>query len=116
MKRVFLIKKLGKETFSGVTRDCIITLRITFQGKSAKISLFEVVKQPCSSPRKVCKDETVIAIGSFTDVINVIKKHIRQAMPFSTFSDSGKMEINTPFYLALKGSEKIITLGVLKEA
>ena len=122
MKKVFLIKKLGKKLVElkcgrKVAVEHILVLRITLCGKSSCASQIEVVEQPCNTPRKKCLNEKVLASGSLEEVAPYLpmEKYIAEDKQFSAFCDSlDDFILCTPVLVRFVGQNRHYTLGCLQ--
>ena len=121
MKRVFLLKKLGKKDFtlaSGrvVQVNHILVLRITVAKNSYFALHLEVVEQPRKSPSKKCTCERILAQGSLSDVIKFLPaKYFAEEKQFCSFKENFQVSaVCTPIIVRVKGQMSPYYLGTLE--
>ena len=121
MKRVFLLKKLGKKDFtltSGrvVQVNHILVLRITVAKNSHFALHLEVVEQARKSPSKKCVNERILAQGGLRDVIKFLPaKYFAEEKQFCSFRENCQISaICTPVLIRVKNQMSPYYLGTLE--
>ena len=119
MKRVFLIKQLGKKDFTlnngrTVQVNHILVLRITVAKNSYFAMHLEVVEQPRKTPCKKCLREHILAQGELKDVIKFIPaKYFAEDKQFCAVKENFQISaLCTPVLIHVKNQMMPYYLGI----
>ena len=121
MKRVFLIKQLGRKDFALacgriVQVSHILVLRITVAKNSYFASHLEIVEQPRKTPSKKCVKERILAQGCVQDVIKFLpEKYLAEEKQFCSFGKNAEISaVCTPVIVRVKNQMMPYYLGTLE--
>lgn len=122
MKRVFLLKKLGKKNCTltngrMVQVDHILVLRITVAKNGYFAQHLEVVEQQRKTPSKKCWKERILAQGVLQDVIKFLpSKYFAEDKQFSSIAGNAQISaVCTPVIIRVKDQAAPYYLGVFEK-